>query len=63
MHAHGRDVTSLLYTSAGHAVGTAVPNLRVATRYGELDLGGTPAADAKARAAAWRRLLAFLSKL
>ena len=54
------------YPAAGHAVGALVPNLPepdtvVTSRYGLLDLGGTRAADAAAKADAWPKLLAFLS--
>jgi dienelactone hydrolase len=54
------------YPAAGHAVGALVPNLPesdtvVTSRYGLLNLGGTRAADAAAKADAWPKLLAFLS--
>jgi dienelactone hydrolase len=68
MRAHGRrDVTALVYLQAGHGIGSLLPNLRTPTafqtRYGYLELGGSPAADANARAAAWPKLLSFLGKL
>lgn len=68
MQTHGRrDVVALTYPRAGHEVVTAVPNFRTPTiitsRYGILGMGGTPAADAAARAASWKKLLAFLSAL
>jgi dienelactone hydrolase len=68
LRAHGRsDYTSLAYTRASHAVGTAVPNFPIAEAFTVqgrvLDLGGTPEGDARARADSWPRLLAFLSHL
>ena len=65
---HGRsDVTALVYRAAGHGIGLPVPNVRVATKGGAhegyYDFGGTPEADARARAALWPRLLAFLNRL
>jgi dienelactone hydrolase len=68
MKEHGRsDVTVLDYPTAGHGVGLMVPNVPtmrfVKTRYGTFDLGGTPRADAYARADSWPKLLRFLSKL
>ncbi len=68
LHEHGRsDVTALVYPAGGHGVGFPVPNIRVATKggahQGYYDFGGTPEADARARAALWPRLLAFLSRL
>jgi dienelactone hydrolase len=68
MREHGRkDVTALTYADAGHGVGLAAPNIRVATKGSVhgiyLDLGGTPEADGRARSAMWPRLLAFLSRL
>jgi dienelactone hydrolase len=60
LRAHGRtDFVALTYRSAGHGIGIALPFLRSAT----LSLGGTPAADAKARDDSWPKLLAFLSRL
>jgi dienelactone hydrolase len=62
-----KDVTALVYPHAGHAVAAAVPNLRTATIVespnGTFFFGGSPEADARARAAAWGRLLAFLRRL
>jgi dienelactone hydrolase len=62
-----RDVTALVYLQAGHGIGSLLPNVRtptaLQTRYGYLEFGGSPAADAHARAAAWPKLLAFLGKL
>jgi dienelactone hydrolase len=52
------DYTSLVYFEAGHAVGYMVPNIPVI-----VDLGGTRAADARARVASWPKLLAFLERL
>ena len=68
MREHGRsDVTALVYRAAGHGIGLPVPNVRVATKGGAhegyYDFGGTPEADARARAALWPRLLAFLNRL
>jgi dienelactone hydrolase len=68
MHDHGRrDVTALNYAHAGHGAGAIVPNLPTAptinSRYGLLYLGGTPSADAAARADSWPKLLRFLSQL
>jgi hypothetical protein len=44
-----------------------VPNLRnastVDSRNGTIVLGGSPDADARARAASWAQLLAFLRRL
>ena len=57
-------MTALTYEHAGHDLGFAVPNLPllnvVDTRYGRLNLGGTRAADAHARADLWPKLLRFL---
>lgn len=64
MHEHGRDdITVLGYLDAGHGVGAALPNVRLATEFGERRLGGSSAADARARADAWRKLLAFLREV
>jgi dienelactone hydrolase len=68
LHDHGRtDVTALVYPAAGHGIGFPVPNIRVAPRgtaqQGYYEFGGTPEADARARAESWPRLLAFLSRL
>jgi dienelactone hydrolase len=54
------------YPAAGHAVGALVPNLpesdtMITSRYGLLNLGGTRAANAAAKADAWPKLLAFLT--
>jgi dienelactone hydrolase len=67
LHAHGRtDVTALVYDGAGHGIGFAVPNVPVETRfesrYGTLYLGGSAAADARARADLWPKLLRFLAR-
>jgi len=60
LRTHGRtDFTALTYKSAGHGIGGALPFLRSAT----LSLGGTPAADARARDDSWPKLLAFLRRL
>jgi dienelactone hydrolase len=62
-----RDVTALNYAHAGHGAGAIVPNLPTAptinTRYGLRHFGGTPSADAAARADSWPKLLRFLSQL
>jgi dienelactone hydrolase len=68
MHQNGRsDVTALVYQQAGHAVGLLVPNVRAPTvfqtQFGPRDFGGSPAADARARSAAWPKLLKFLGGL
>jgi dienelactone hydrolase len=68
MRDHGRrDVTALKYAHAGHGAGAIAPNLPTAptinSRYGLLYLGGTPSADAAARADSWPKLLRFLSQL
>jgi dienelactone hydrolase len=65
---HGHEnVTALQYPHAGHAVAAAVPNLRNATIVespnGLIFLGGSPDADARARAESWPQLLAFLKRL
>jgi dienelactone hydrolase len=67
--ANGRDdLTALVYPHAGHGVGSALPNLYVATSgdfppYGRIYLGGTPAVDERAREDSWPKLLQFLEKL
>lgn len=68
MRDHGRhDVTALTYEQAGHGAGAIAPNVATSptinSRYGFLYLGGTPAADAAARADSWPKLLRFLSRL
>jgi dienelactone hydrolase len=56
---HGRtDFTALVYPHAGHAIGSLLPNFRL----GDFEFGGSPGADARARAAAWPKLLGVLSK-
>ena len=67
MHDHGRhDVVALTYPHAGHA-GFGLPTLPTPTvvqsPYGAVYLGGTPAADARARADSSPKLLRFLAKL
>ena len=57
--------TVLRYPAAGHSVGELVANTPesvtvIPSRYGIYDLGGSPSADAAARADAWPRLLLFL---
>ena len=57
---------SLVYPSAGHGVAVAVPygpapQALVTSQYGELYLGGTPVANARADANAWPKLLQFLT--
>lgn len=65
-HGHN-DVTALQYAHAGHAVGVAVPNIatttKIRSRYGELYLGGSPAADESARERSWPKLLRFLARI
>jgi dienelactone hydrolase len=68
MHDHGRrDVTTLNYGHAGHGAGAIVPNFPTAptinSRYGLRHFGGTPSADAAARADSWPKLLRFLGQL
>jgi dienelactone hydrolase len=68
LEANGRkDVTALVYPDAGHAVGVAVPNTHsetvVQSRYGELNFGGSPEADERAREDSWPKLLRFLAEL
>jgi dienelactone hydrolase len=68
MRGHGRtDVTALEYRRAGHALGVMLPNVptrtTVASRYGVLNMGGSPGADAAARADSWPKLLAFLARI
>jgi len=61
------DTTVLDYEHAGHGVGAIVPNLPthpiVNSRYGILDLGGTPSADEAAREDSWPKLLRFLARI
>ncbi len=69
MQAAGRnDVTALLYGRAGHRVGSVVPNqpelsTKVNSIYGQVDMGGSPAADEAAREDSWPKLLRFLGHL
>jgi dienelactone hydrolase len=68
LNANGKhDATVLDYPRAGHGVGAIVPNLPthpiVNSRYGTLDLGGTPAADETARENSWPKLLNFLAHI
>ena len=68
MKNHGRsDLTVLDYPGAGHGLGVIVPNIPTSptlkSRYGVLDLGGSPLGDANARADSWPKLLRFLSRL
>lgn len=68
LRTHGRsDFTALTYYSAGHGVGLELPYLRAPTvgnsRGSRISLGGTPAADAKARDDAWPKLLEFFGRL
>jgi dienelactone hydrolase len=64
---HRTDATELVYPRAGHALAGGAPNHRSATivrsRYGLLFLGGSPGADARARADSWPKLLQFLARL
>jgi hypothetical protein len=48
------------YGTAGHLLGSAVPYLPAAR---VADYGGTPRADAAARAALWPRILKFMRGL
>jgi hypothetical protein len=48
------------YGTAGHLLGSAIPYLPAASESG---YGGSPAADAAARAALWPRMLAFVRGL
>jgi len=61
------DVIALNYPRAGHGVGLGIPNTItksiVPSRYGELDLGGSPEADEAAREDSWPKLLRFLDEL
>jgi dienelactone hydrolase len=60
LRAHQRaDYTSLVYQQAGHLVGAAVPYVPLV----DPALGGTAAADARARADSWPKLLVFLERL
>ena len=68
LRAHGRpDLVALSYPLAGHGTGLIAPGIPsrplVESRYGTLYLGGSPAADAAARADAWPKLLRFLARL
>jgi dienelactone hydrolase len=64
---HRPPPTILVYPRAGHSVGVMVPNLptvrQVDTQYGLLHLGGTRAADERAREQAWPQMLAWLAHL
>jgi hypothetical protein len=56
---------SLVYPGAGHGVASGVPYLpsgppEVPSPYGTLELGGSPPANARAKADSWPRLLGFL---
>jgi dienelactone hydrolase len=63
-HGHGH-ATALVYRRAGHGVGIPLPNLRIGTESADhlINLGGSPAEDARARATEWPRLLQFLAGL
>ena len=73
MLAHNRyDITALDYPRAGHEVGRALPRQielspvgygQVQSRYGVLDLGGSPHADEAALEDSWPKLLAFLGRI
>lgn len=73
MHAHGRrDITALFYPEAGHEIGQAFPRQvavsrvgygYVPSRYGTLNLGGSPHADEAALEDSWPKLLTFLGRL
>jgi dienelactone hydrolase len=61
----GPPVTAVVYPSAGHAVGVAVPNLpgetTVVSHGMSLNLGGSPRGDQAALVKIWPRLLHFLA--
>ncbi len=71
-HAHGRtDIVGVEYPLAGHGL-SSVPNtppfetakIQVAPGiFDELDLGGTPAANAAAQVSSWARVLRFMAAL
>jgi dienelactone hydrolase len=57
---------SLVYPGAGHGVLAAVPygpaqQIQVRTQYGELDMGGSAAANERGMADSWPKLLRFLA--
>lgn len=56
---------NLSYPDAGHNVDAFIPYRpvvsKVQTRYGTLDLGGSPTVDTRALADAWPRILTFLA--
>jgi dienelactone hydrolase len=70
MLAHDRrDITALDYRKAGHEIGQVIPRQVdvspinygvIASRYGQLYLGGSPHADEAALESSWPKLLAFL---
>lgn len=69
---HRRDITALIYPSAGHAIAAVVPPQIlpssvgygvVQSRYGVLNLGGSPRADEGALESSWPKLLRFLRML
>jgi dienelactone hydrolase len=69
---HRHDVVALDYPRAGHLLGQVVPPQIpvspvgygiVQSRYGPLDLGGSPAADEAALESSWPKLLLFLHRL
>jgi dienelactone hydrolase len=67
--AHGRpDIVGRVYRDAGHSVGCSFPNVPVRgtievgpNRF--VPIGGTPSANARARAASWPLLLRFLRRM
>lgn len=62
--AHSRtNIRGIAYPSAGHGVGWMLPNLPVAERIRTRPIGGTAAANARARASAWLHVLRFLRTL
>lgn len=73
MRAHHRpDVTALTYENAGHKLASAIPpqfEFRTAeygvvqSRYGTLELGGSPKADEAALEDSWPRVLQFLARI
>ena len=66
LQGHDPRPTILDFETAGHAVGSIIPNISTEThhqtRYGLLDLGGTRVADERARDEAWPQMLAWLEQ-
>ena len=65
LRAHHHPGTALVFRSAGHMLGTPLPNLHIGTESADhrIRFGGSPSADARARSVAWPRLLQFLGAL